>query len=417
MDQETTELLRNLYHKKTPREQLQFLQNLSNSQFNEFFYSPIMLQDYQIIPETNWHTCVYLAGRGSGKTFTASEWLANQYRLGHKDLAMVAATHADLVKTMVPAFINRFALSKRPRYIGGSKNYIQFSNGDKVQCFSLTSSDQVRGANAEKIWLDEVIKACDSIPEKIEEAINNVILATRIGTPQILITTTPKPFSFIKNWIDRVNNNDPSIIIKHGSTKQNKYISQSAKDQFVKLYGTSRYALQELEGVVSFDVDGALWNQQLIDSTRAESVETIANPPNPNNIRKYNNPYNWFKKFWIGIDPATTANENSDSWGIVVSALGPNNHCYVLEDHSAVMTPGNAAIKIDQLFKRFTINTYPSLVAETNQGGDMVNHILRSVNNQMVAKTIHVTKGKISRLHPVLFQALTTLLGKLELID
>ena len=397
MDKETKRLLREKYHSWSKEEQRIFLESLSTEAFNQFFYSEMVLQDYQIMPDTNWYLGLFLAGRGVGKSFFAAEWLAQKYRDGYTGLVMVGATYADLSRNMIPTFISRFPPNQRPKFLGGSSNTIKMPNGSVIHCLTL-DNESSRGGNYAYCWCDEVCKACDGIPDKIEEHFDILKMSVRIGNPQILITTTPKPIPLLKKWLDRHNSGDTSIVVKHAATKDNKYLSEVARDEFYKAYGNSRFGLQELEGIVNFDIDGALWNANLINSTRKESLEIIANPPNPNNMKRYNHPFDFFQKFALGVDPATTSHANSDSWGIVVAGLGRDNHVYVIEDQSRIMSPNDAANEIEKLHRKYR---NCQIIAESNQGGDMITYILRTKNPNLTPKLVHAHQNKMTRAQPI----------------
>ena len=175
-----------------------------------------------------------------------------------------------------------------------------------------------------------MVNCWDRLPDKVEENFAILDASLRKGGAQILITTTGNRWPIFRKWYDMYNANNPLIQIRTGTMKENEYLSPQAVQALYERYGNSRYEDLELNGIIKWDIDGALWSPQLIQNTRRTSIEEIANPPNPNNIRRYNNPLDFFLKFVIGADPATTSHANSDAWGIVVVGLGIDHHLYFI---------------------------------------------------------------------------------------
>ena len=243
-----------------------------------------------------------------------------------------------------------------------------------------------------------MVNCWDRLPDKVEENFAILDASLRKGGAQILITTTGNRWPIFRKWYDMYNANNPLIQIRTGTMKENEYLSPQAVQALYERYGNSRYEDLELNGIIKWDIDGALWSPQLIQNTRRTSIEEIANPPNPNNIRRYNNPLDFFLKFVIGADPATTSHANSDAWGIVVVGLGRDHHLYVIEDKSKILSPNEAANQIATLH-----NTYrqAQVVAEANQGGDMITYILRTKLPNLQPKLIHAHQNKMTRAQPI----------------
>lgn len=379
-------------------EKAKFLSKLSPEAFIKLrFFTDIMLRDSQIVEEGKWRYWLFIGGRGTGKSFTGAVELRKRVYAKQKGLCVLASTHQELIKTMIPAIMKEFPDIHRPVYIGGEKQIIKCHNGIEIDC-RTSKQGSVRGPNYTFIWMDELVKCWDEIPEKIDKEFKIMDASVRKGGAQILITTTGDRWPIFKKWYDMYNAKNPVIQIRSGKMSDNEFITSEAKTILYQLYGNSRYEDLELNGIINFDVEGALWSNNLINSTRKESVELVANPANPNNMKRYNNPMDFFRKFVIGVDPATTSHANSDAWGIVVAGLGRDNHIYILEDESKILSPNDAANKIEFLFTKYR---NPQIVAESNAGGEMITYILRTKNTNLIPKLIHAHDNKMTRAQPI----------------
>ena len=167
-----------------------------------------------------------------------------------------------------------------------------------------------------------------------------------------------------------------------GSTYENvDNLAPSALRQFKERYEGTRLGRQELYAEILEDIEGALWNHSKIDQQR---------------INKEQLPE--MTKIVIGIDPAVTSNANSDETGIIVASLGENGYYYILEDKSGRYSPDNWGNIAVNLFYRYNAN---KIVAETNNGGDLVTRLLRSIDSNVPIKTVHATRGKVIRAEPI----------------
>lgn len=199
----------------------------------------------------------------------------------------------------------------------------------------------------------------------------------RLGdNPRIIVTTTPKPTKIIKELVK-----SPMTVISKGSSYENRdYLAPVFFDEIVKKYEGTRLGRQELYAEILDDVEGALWNYALLDRWR------VSKPPKS------------FKRIVVSIDPAITSEEGSDETGIIVSGLGPDDHGYVLEDLSGKLTPNEWARRAIDAYRRWQADR---MVGEVNQGGDMVESIIRHVDPTISYKPVHATKGKYTRAEPV----------------
>lgn len=242
--------------------------------------------------------------------------------------------------------------------------------------FGADNPDAGRGYNLAGVWADEIAKW----RYPYESWVEGIAPALRIGErPRAVVTTTPKPIRVLREWISRT---DGSVAVTRGSTFDNaSNLSTAALTELQARYQGTRVGRQELYGELLDDVEGALWTRRIIDDYR------ITPDLMPNLIRVV-----------VAIDPAVTSGEESDETGIVVAGRSADGHFYVLSDKSCRTTPDHwARIAIAQ----YEEHKADKVVAETNNGGDMVVMLLNTVNPMVPVKKVSATRGKRVRAEPV----------------
>jgi predicted phage terminase large subunit-like protein len=204
----------------------------------------------------------------------------------------------------------------------------------------------------------------------------------RLGdNPRAIITTTPKPIPIIKTLLK-----DPDSFITKGSTFENKTnLAGSFIKKVVSKYEGTRLGRQELEAELLDDNPGALWQRSHIESLRLNATE-------------YQRIKSTFKRVVVALDPAVTSGEDSDETGIVVAAVDQDGLGYVLHDESGKYSPAEWAQKALQLYALYDADR---IVAETNQGGEMVEQTIRTYNNNVSYRGVRASKGKFARAEPV----------------
>lgn len=387
--QTSTELdikLSQKYHFLTPEQKIEFINSLSPAAFNQFrYYSNAFLRPSQIVPEGDWRYFIAQCGRGWGKSKMGAHWLASKVYQGVKGLALVAPTHSDIEDYIKEALEAEFPPDKKPRYIAGDKKKFVCFNGIEIKAYS--SDKEIRGSNLSYIWLDEFCAWCDRNEEKATDRFKVLNYAVRKSKAQFVITTTPRPWKILKTWNKRFQDGDPAVKFVYGAMEENTALSQTAKNELYNEYSGTRLGRQELYADLLTDVEGALWNQDMIDGCRIHSMADIAPDFNIDD----------FDKIIIAVDPAITSNEHSDSTGIIVVGLYKGN-CYVLADLSGTYTPNQWANKVNQAYKQYKANY---IIVEVNQGGDLVRANLKSVNPFLPIKDVRATKGKLLRAEPI----------------
>ena len=328
---------------------------------------------------TDWFVWLILAGRGWGKTRTGAEWVRT---LAAENpgcrIALVAETAADARDVIIKG--DSGLLSVDPTLDESSwsptNRCLTWPNGSKAWTYNATEPDQLRGPQHHFAWVDELAKF------RYGEALwDQVVFGLRLGdNPQALITTTPQPKKVIKALAANT-----STRITRGSTKDNlANLARSAVEQMYDRYEGTRLGRQELEGEILGDIPGALWTRESIDDNRV--------PEAPEDL----------ERVLVAVDPAASSHEGSDENGIVVVGLARDKdgyaRGYILEDASLRGTPEEWAKRAIHMYRKWSAD---KIVAEKNQGGEMVSSVLRSVDRSVPVKLVHASRGKVIRAEPI----------------
>jgi phage terminase large subunit-like protein len=325
----------------------------------------------QLPPDGDWRYWLIIAGRGFGKTRTGAE-LVRRWVKDHDYVNLIGATSDDARDIMIEGESGILAICpdhERPRYLA-HKRQLVWPNGAKSLIFTADEPERLRGKQHAKLWLDEV--ASWRYPESWDQA----KFGLRLGdNPQAVLTTTPRPTKLIKELIA-----DDGTHVTTGTTYENKgNLARAFLDVIVKKYEGTRLGRQELNAEILGDNPGALWKRDQIEDGRVKEAPAM-------------------KRVVVAVDPAVTSNPDSDETGIVVVGLGVDGKGYVLADLSMRGTPeewARAAVRAYQDFKA------DRLLAEANNGGQMVEAVVRTADRTISYKGVHASRGKITRAEPV----------------
>lgn len=327
----------------------------------------------QLAPIGNWRTWLILAGRGFGKTRTGAEWVREQIK-NYPLVNLIGSTANDARDIMIEGESGILAIcpqNERPEY-KASKRQLSWPNGAKSLIFTADEPERLRGKQHMKLWADELAAW------RYRESWDQALLGLRLGdNPQAVVTTTPRPTSIIKELVK-----DKSTHITRGSTYDNKAnLAPAFLAQIIKKYEGTRLGRQELNAEILEDNPNALWQRDRIDKLRVEELP-------PDGIRRV----------IVGVDPSVTSAKTSDETGIVVVALGEDGHGYVLDDLSLIASPDSWA--------RVAVKAYHQhgadrMVAEVNNGGDLVEALIRTVDRNVAYKKVHASRGKAKRAEPI----------------
>ena len=322
-----------------------------------------------------WQIWLLLAGRGFGKTRTLAEWVCDTAASGHvRRIALVAATAADARDVLVEGESGILAVAPpwcRPVY-ESSKRRLTWPNGAIATTFSAEEPERLRGPQHDAAVCDEL--GSWSRPETFDM----LQFGLRLGRkPRCLIATTPRPTKLLRELLAREGHD---VVVTRGSSYDNKAnLAPAFFAQIVKKYEGTRLGRQELNAELLEDTPGALWSQGLIDGTRISAAPELT-------------------RIVVAIDPAATSGEDADETGVVVVGQDKDGQGYVLADCSGRYTPIEWA--------RIAISAYRThhadrIVAERNNGGDMVEATLRMVDQNVPVTTVWASRGKVTRAEPI----------------
>ena len=332
----------------------------------------------QTPPDGNWRTWLVMAGRGFGKTRTGAEWLTEEVQAGRmRRVAVVAPTAADARDVMVEGESGLLAVGTRrlfrPTY-EPSKRRLTWPNGAIGTLYSADEPERLRGPQHDGAWADEIGVW------RYPDAWDQLQFGLRLGTdPRQVATTTPRPTALVRSLIARVGQD---VEMTGGTTRDNAAnLAPAFLDQIITRYEGTRLGRQEIGGELLTDTPGALWTLAMIDAARLPADTILP-----------------LTRIVVGIDPAVSTGEDSDETGIIVAGIDAAGHGYVLEDLTGRYSPNEWATIAVSAFDRWQADR---IIAERNNGGQMVEYTIRTVRRNAPVTTIHASRGKIARAEPV----------------
>ena len=331
-------------------------------------------RDGQAAPEGDWRHWLVMAGRGFGKTRMGAEWVRSlAASTGGLRIALIGATLADARAVMVEGESGLLALSApadRPRW-EPSRGRLLWRSGAQAFLYSGENPESLRGPQHHFAWCDEIAKWGYA-----EAAWDNLMLGLRLGdSPKSLVTTTPRPVPILKRLIAA-----EGVAVTRGRTDQNWTLPGAYLSAVRAAYAGTRLGRQELDGELIEDAQGALWPRALIEASRVRPGEASA-----------------WTRVVIGVDPP--ASSGGDACGIVAVALGADGLAYVIGDHSVAgaRPEGWARAAADAAARQGA----DRVIAEANNGGEMVESVLRAAETGLPVKLVHASRGKTARAEPV----------------
>lgn len=366
---------------------MEYLSKLTPEQAaNLRWHWPFWARPDQLEPEgEDWNTWVILSGRGWGKTRTGAEtvrsWVCGDTPTSpgrYKRIALVAETTADARGVMVDGesgLLNIGPKEFRPEYFPSLRQLV-WPNGAIAITYNATQPDQLRGPQHDAAWCDELAKW-----QYMQETWDQLQFGLRLGErPLQIITTTPRPLPLIKSLLTKKN-----VFVTRGRTADNKdNLAAPFLSQIEERFGGTRLGRQELDGEILDDIPGALWSRSSLDTNRV--VEAPVD----------------LERVIVAVDPAASSEEGSDENGIIAVGLARDAEGYargyVLADRSLRGTPEEWARTAVNLYREFSADL---IVAEKNQGGEMVSSVIRSVDRAVPIKLVHASRGKHIRAEPI----------------
>ncbi len=341
---------------------------------------------HQLPPDGAWKTWVIMGGRGAGKTRAGAEWVRSEVE-GAKPtdkgrsarVALVAETVEQAREVMVFGESGILACSppdRRPVWDATLKRLV-WPNGAVAQVFSAFDPDRLRGPQFDAAWVDELAKW-----PRAEETWDMLQFALRLGQhPRQVVTTTPQNVAVLKRILK-----NPSTVLTHAPTDANRaYLAASFLEEVQARYAGTRLGMQELQGLLLDDLQGALWSTAVLERARVNTSPVLG-------------------RVVVAVDPPVTGHKGSDECGIVVVGAvteGPPQdwRAVVLEDASVQgASPDEWARAALAAMDRHGADR---LVVEVNQGGDMVQSVIRGIDPLVAIRQVRATKGKMLRAEPV----------------
>lgn len=342
--------------------------------------------EHQLPPEGDWRTWVIMGGRGAGKTRAGSEWVRAQVEGARprepgraRRVALVGETIEQVREVMVFGESGILACSppdRRPEWQATRKQLV-WPNGAVAQAFSAHEPESLRGPQFDAAWVDELAKW-----KKAEEAWDMLQFGLRLGeAPRQCVTTTPKNVPVLKGILAT-----PSTVITRAPTEANRaYLAKSFLEEVRSRYAGTRLGRQELEGLLLEDAEGALWTMAMLEELRRDTPGKLS-------------------RIVVAVDPPVTGHKGSDECGIMVVGAACDGapkdwHAVVLEDATVSAASPNewAEAAIEALHRHGA----ERLVAEVNQGGDLVETVIRQIDPMVPYKAVRAARGKIARAEPI----------------
>lgn len=327
----------------------------------------------QLEPPGSWRVWLMRSGRGAGKTRAGAEWVRAKAEAGvYGRFNLVGRTAADVRDTMIEGPSGLLSVchpSQRPSYQPGRRR-LAWPNGAVALTFSADEPDTLRGPQCEAAWCEELASW------RYPGAWDNLLMGLRLGAdPRCVVTSTPRPTKLIKELIA-----NPTTVQTVSSTYANRAnLAPGFFADIVSAYEGTRLGRQEIYGEVLEDVPGALWTHELLDQLRTSGQQP-------------------WRRVIVGVDPAVTSGENADETGIIVCALGEDGQGYVLDDRSGRYPADRWGSIVVDLYHEYEADR---VIAEANQGGDLVKFLLRTVDPAVPVRTVHASRGKYVRAEPV----------------
>lgn len=342
-------------------------------------------RDAQLEPAGDWFIWLVKPGRGWGKTRTGAETVRYWVESGQRRrIALVNDTKFSTNGVMVHGPDGILAVCPpwdKPKWSGQDRT-LTWKNGAVAIAYSAEAPNDLRGPQHDGAWCDELTKwkNLQKRDEKGDTAWSNLRFGLRQpgptgAPPRCLVTTTPRPIAIFKSIMA-----EPTTHVTHGALFENSAnLAPTYLADMRYRYEGTRLGRQELFGEVIEQAEGALWTADQIDEARVQAV-----PP--------------LRRIVVAIDPAATSGASSDETGIVVAGLGEDGHGYILDDVSGHFSPDGWA--------RRAVGAYHTqqadrIVAEVNNGGEMVEHTVRTVDPDVSYKAVHASRGKRTRAEPV----------------
>ncbi|MGI9374060.1 MAG: DNA-packaging protein [Hyphomicrobiales bacterium] len=334
-----------------------------------------------ISEKQNWLVWLLLGGRGAGKTRAGAEWVRAMAQgrkvaggVRARRIALVGPTYAEARAIMVEGVSGLLSIhlsGERPRY-DASLRRLLWPSGTIAQLFSAEDPEALRGPQFDAAWCDELCRW--AYPEQTWDMLQ---FALRLGVnPRQVITTTPRPIPLLKKLMSA-----ESTVTSRSRTNDNEdNLSSAFLRSISERYAGTRLGRQELEAELIEDNPDALWQRNELEVARIQVLPELM-------------------RVVVAVDPPATSGDNANACGILAAGLTQEGNAVVLED--ATLDQARPLV-----WARHAVSLYHKLkadrlVAEANQGGEMVEALIRQADPTVAVKMVRATRGKALRAEPV----------------
>lgn len=254
-----------------------------------------------------------------------------------------------------------------------SKRRLTWPNGAWATVFSSEEPDQLRGFSGDTAWVDELAKFTN--PRECWDMLQYGMREASADRPRILITTTPRPLRILAE----IETKGSTVTVVGSSYENRANLDPAWFDEVLTSYEGTRLGRQEIHAEILDDVPGALWSRSMIEAGRRTNHPDLA-------------------RIVVAVDPAVTSGESADMTGIVVAGIDIRDRGYVLADRTCRKSPERWARDVLDAYHEFGADR---VVAETNNGGDLVETVLRAVDRNVAYRKVTASRGKRVRAEPV----------------
>ncbi len=366
----------------------------------EFFRDWHMLaRPAQLPPVGDWRIWMIMAGRGFGKTRAGAQWVLKLAETPGLRIALLGPTDDEARSVMIEGSSGILASAQdgeRPVW-EPSLGRLSWANGTRAFVHSGANPEALRGPEHDYAWCDELAKWA-----RAEASWDNLMFGLRRGVlPRVLVTTTPRPTRLMRRLAE-----SGDVALTRGRTADSALLAPSVVDYLTGLYGGTRFGRQELDGELIEDAEGSLWPRDLIERCRVEAVIARSEATRQSSFGESDQSpagllrcarNDGFRRIVVGVDPPASA--GGDACGIVVCVLCDDDVAYVVEDASVSgKSPEGWARAVAVAACKWGADR---VVAEGNQGGAMVESVLRAADVDLPVRMVHASIGKSARAEPV----------------
>jgi len=323
-------------------------------------------------PPGDWRIWLLMAGRGFGKTLAGSHWVSARARESPgARIALVGGSRDEVVRVMIEGESGLLAVARdeEEMFWLPTRGVVTFASGAEAFVYSGAAADQLRGPQHHFAWCDELAKW-----KQGDAAWDNLMMGMRLGTrPRTIVTTTPRATGLVRRVRALAR-----TVETNGRTEDNVHSAEAFRIWARETYGGTRLGRQELDGVLFDEPQGALVTRAVLEAARVAAAPEL-------------------RRVVVGVDPPASAEGNA--CGIVVCGLGVDGVAYVLADRTVSgLRPEGWARAVAAAAEAWGADR---VVAEKNQGGDMIESVLRGVDNALPVKLVSASRGKTARAEPV----------------